>query len=611
MNLADKKILVTGGLGFIGFNAVCHFAKNNQIHIVDDWSRIGVEAHLPQLKKMGVGFSRVDISHFKEFREVFFSFKPDIVIHMAAQVAVTASIKNPVRDFRSNLQGSINLLELARHSQKKPIILYASTNKVYGNINNEVFLKNGRYTLKNPYGFSEATTLSFETPYGCSKGAAEQYFIDYYRSYHIPSVIFRQSCIYGPFQFGMEDQGWLAWFVICSLFNKTITIFGDGNQVRDVLYIDDLLDLYEKSIIDIDKVKGEVFNIGGGPDFTLSLKELIEILEGKNKKEIPIVFDDWRLGDQKVYISDIRKAEQLLGWRPKVSPQEGVHRLIEWMRKEKALIFDIYEKQQALKRRCDVSVVIPARNEESNLGTVLDEVDIFMSSSPFSYEVIVVDDRSTDKTAAVAKRYPFVKLIKNGNPPGKGGALRSGFEIAQGKYIAMMDADFSHDASDLPLMIEEVKRHQGLVIGSRITGGSQEYTRVRAFGNIILTWLFGFVHGRYLSDALNGFKVFHRDIYTEFEYSSSGYEIEIELLVNTLRLNRPITEIPSRERARLSGKAKSLVIKDGTRFSFRIIKERFRKAVRRERKSALVGNSLSELLTKEQVIAELPSDVKH
>ncbi len=575
--IKDKKILITGGLGFIGFNAACHFAKTNHVHIIDDCSRVGVDANLKQAKKSKIEFSNIDISYFKDFREIFFSCKPDIVLHMAAQVAVTLSIKNPVRDFRANLQGSFNLLELARHSQNKPTILYASTNKVYGNTDEQINLQNGRYAIKDSDGFSEENQLNFETPYGCSKGAADQYFLDYHKTYGIPTVVFRQSCIYGPHQYGMEDQGWVAWFTICSLLEKPLTIFGDGNQVRDVLYIDDLIDLYEKALLNIDRIKGQAFNIGGGPANTLSLNELVKILNKQSNPPLKIDYQDWRMKDQKVYISNIQKIQQLLNWQPRIAPEEGVKKLSDWVNRNRDNIFYVNQKQNQSKSQCDVSIVIPAKNEETNIASVLDEVGLFMDISPYSYEVIVVNDRSSDKTAAIAQRYPFVKVIDNKNDPGKGAALRSGFDIASGRFLVMMDADFSHDASDLCAMVDEIKRHNGLVIASRIIGGSQEYTRVRAFGNIVLTWLFGFLHGRYLSDALNGFKVFHRDVYHAFEYNADGYEIEIELLVNTLRLNRQISEIPSRERARLSGKVKSSVIKDGTRFCLRIIRERFRK----------------------------------
>jgi len=235
--------------------------------------------------------------------------------------------------------------------------------------------------------------------------------------------------------------------------------------------------------------------------------------------------------------------------------------------------------QEIRDEQCHVSVVIPARNEEACLPSVLDELGPTLKNSSYPFEVVIVDDHSSDKTAEIARQYPFVKLTNNKFKPGKGTALRSGFDSAKGTYIAMMDADFSHDTRDLIGLIREAEKYNGLVVASRITGGSEEYTRLRAFGNIFLTWFFGFVHGRYLSDVLNGFKVFHRDIYTSFEYTSKGFEIEIELLVNALRLKRQIRELPSRERQRLGGKMKSSVIKHGWLFFWRIFVEYFRKPI--------------------------------
>jgi len=573
----DKSILITGGLGFIGFNAALHFAKNNRVSVVDDCSRGGSMYNIEQLEKLKVDFHGLDISKFEDLRDVYHKVKPDIVIHLAAQVAVTVSISDPIRDFNSNIQGSFNLLELARTGHKKPIMLYASTNKVYGGNYQAVKLEDGRYTTGNAFGCSEDEQLSFETPYGCSKGASDQYFIDYARTYDIPTVVLRQSCIYGPHQHGMEDQGWLAWFAICSAFSKPVTIYGDGNQVRDVLYIDDLIQLYEKAIINIDSIKGAVFNIGGGPSNTLSLNELLVMLNKKSGKCLDVAFADWRQGDQKVFISDIRKVDKLLGWKPTTSPVVGVQKLLNWIEEDCEHIAQVHREQAKDGEKYDVSLVIPARNEEDCLPSVLDELHLMMISCSYTIEVIVVNDRSTDRTCEIASQYDFVKLIDSKYKPGKGGALRSGFDIAAGTYMAMMDADFSHDAFDLPELIDMARRNRGLVVASRITGGSGEYTRVRAFGNVFLTWFFGMLHGRYLSDAINGFKVFHRDVYSEFNYTSNAFEIEVELLVNTLRLSRPINEIPSRERARLGGKIKSSVIRHGTRFFYRIMLERFRR----------------------------------
>ena len=576
-----KKILITGGLGFIGINAVRYFSKENTVCVVDDGCRIGFEVYKQSLAEEGVQFEQVDISLMDPLRQIYEAFGPEVVLHLGAQVAVTLSIVNPVRDFASNVQGTFNLLELARNSPQKPIFLYSSTNKVYSQHVDNVVLKDGHYCLVDQDGFDEKTPLSFLTPYGCSKGAADQYVLDYARTYGLKTVVFRQSCIYGPHQFGFEDQGWVAWFVIGALLGKPLTIYGDGCQVRDVLYIDDLLDVYSRSIENIDQIQGEAYNIGGGPANTLSINDLIRMIENKIGRSFTCARADWRPGDQKVFICDIRKAKATLGWDPKVSVDQGLGRLIEWVKSEQKTISQIFESGQYVGKKYNVSVVIPAKNEEESLPAVLNELKVVVNSSPYRIEVIVVNDRSTDNTAEVAGKFAFVKVVDNQYPSGKGGALRFGFESAQGEYIAMMDADFSHNAMDLPVLLQEAKQHQGLVVGSRIYGGSDEYTRVRAFGNVLLTWFFGCMHGRYLSDALNGFKVFHRDIYHHFDYTSVNFEIEIELLSNALRLGRKITECPSHERKRSGGQLKSSVIKHGTLFMTRIIYEKFRQAKRR------------------------------
>lgn len=581
-NVTNKRILVTGGLGFIGTNVASHFAPRNQVLVVDDASRQGVENNLAFLQSQNIDNRKIDISNLRELRRVFSEFSPQIIVHMAAQVAVTLSIENPAHDFRSNVQGTLNLLELSRQQKHKPFVIYASTNKVYGSGGSQdVFLRGERYAIPDFLGFDEQTPLCFETPYGCSKGSADQYVIDYFRTFQVPTVVLRQSCIYGPHQFGLEDQGWLAWFCILAHFAQPITIYGDGYQVRDVLYIEDLLQVIERCMDMQDRVMGQVFNIGGGPDNTLTPHELVEMLKTLTGKPVRVQYQDWRLRDQKVYVSDIHKAREILGWAPKISPQQGVQKYLDWLHTQKEPM-TLFHQQQIHKKKYDASIVIPARNEAKCLNAVLDEINVVLATSSYKLEVIVVNDRSTDATPDIARAYPFVKLVDSVYPPGKGGALRSGFDKAQGNYILMMDADFSHDARDIPALIEEVQRHKGLVVGSRIWGGSEEYTRVRAFGNIIFTWFFGFMHGRYLSDALNGFKIFHRDIYQSFVYNSHGFEIEIELLTNTLRMNREITEISSRERMRLDGQLKSSVIRDGFRFLWRIIKEKFRNAQTRQ-----------------------------
>jgi len=254
-------------------------------------------------------------------------------------VAVTTSVQNPREDLEINTLGTINVLEAVRQAKRKPIILFSSTNKVYGAME-DIKIKevNGRYQYQNlPHGVNEDRILDFHSPYGCSKGAADQYVRDYARIYGLKTVVFRQSCIYGLHQFGIEDQGWVAWFIIASLLNKPLTIYGNGKQVRDVLFIDDLNMAYWLAIKNIKKTAGQIYNIGGGPKNQLSLLELISLLGNFFNKRIKYKFSQWRPGDQPVFVCDIRKAKKDFGWQPKVSPKEGIKRLIKWAKRNKSL----------------------------------------------------------------------------------------------------------------------------------------------------------------------------------------------------------------------------------------------------------------------------------
>lgn len=247
---------------------------------------------------------------------------------------MTTSIKNPRLDFESNAVGSFNILETARKFGNDPILFYASTNKVYGNLKWINILEGGKkYFLKgDPNGISENIRLDFHSPYGCSKGAADQYFRDYARIYGLKSIVFRQSCIYGYRQFGIEDQGWIAWFIIAHLLKKKITIYGNGKQVRDVLFISDLIKAYDMAMENVNRTAGQIYNIGGGKKKTLSLIELISLMEKITKRKVNYSFDNWRPGDQKVYISDISKAKKDFGWEPKIGVEEGIKKLIGWVK---------------------------------------------------------------------------------------------------------------------------------------------------------------------------------------------------------------------------------------------------------------------------------------
>jgi len=329
------KILITGGCGFIGCNAARRFLqRSDQVTVFDNLSRRGSDENLSWLREQGqFNFVNADVREPDSLSRVVSQGRFDVVIHLAAQVAVTTSVIEPRRDFEINALGTLNVIEAVRNHSPETIVLNASTNKVYGNLPS-LELKEGatRYSLPDlPNGVSETQPLDFHSPYGCSKGAGDQYMIDYARIYGLRTVNFRQSCIYGYRQFGVEDQGWVAWFLIAHVSGQPVTIYGDGKQVRDVLFIDDLIDCYVAAIERIDQVAGITFNIGGGPGNTLSLLELLKFMEQHSGSRVQHSFDDWRPGDQPVYVSDISKAKQLLEWHPRFGVNEGLQRLQEWV----------------------------------------------------------------------------------------------------------------------------------------------------------------------------------------------------------------------------------------------------------------------------------------
>jgi len=258
----------------------------------------------------------------------------DIIYHLAGQVAVTSSVSDPRSDFETNALGTLNVLEAARRSDRRPPVVFTSTNKVYGAMETLRVMKGeSRHSYRDyPYGIPESQPLDFHSPYGCSKGAADQYVRDYSRIYGLPTVVFRMSCIYGTRQFGTEDQGWVAHFIIAAVTGQPITIYGDGKQVRDVLYVSDLVRAFRLAVARIDRAGGQVFNIGGGPANTLSVwTEFGDILTNLNGSKVPVKFGDWRPGDQPCYVSDIRKAAEVLGWQPSVDKETGIRRLWDWV----------------------------------------------------------------------------------------------------------------------------------------------------------------------------------------------------------------------------------------------------------------------------------------
>lgn len=346
-----KKILITGGAGFVGSHASEFYAnKGNEIVIFDNLSRARLLAkdnmndtyNWNYLKKFkNIRPVKGDVTNQKELEQAIGGV--NAIIHTAAQTAVTTSLENPEADFAINALGTFNLLEAARKSGSDPAIIYCSTNKVYGsNVNKiEVLEKKTRYIFEANFkgGISETSTIDLceHTPYGCSKLAGDLYTQDYAKVYGLKTAVFRMSCIYGPRQFGVEDQGWVAWFAIATITGKPITIYGDGKQVRDILYVTDLVDAFDAFLHRKSQLSGEVFNIGGGPENTISLLELLDMLEQLTGKRSKINFSNWRPSDQKVYVSNISKAKEMLGWSPKVNPKKGVEKLVNWVLENKRL----------------------------------------------------------------------------------------------------------------------------------------------------------------------------------------------------------------------------------------------------------------------------------
>ena len=338
-----RRFLVTGGAGFIGANYVHRLLRRGEEVIVyDDLSRHGSQANVAWLRQEhGEDSFRLLVADVRDAAALQEAARDvEVIVHLAAQVAVTTSVQDPRTDFEINALGTFNVLEAARLSGWRPIVLYASTNKVYGGMEEVAVVEEAtRYRYRDLVdGVPETQPLDFHSPYGCSKGTGDQYVRDYARIYGLPTVVLRQSCIYGPRQMGVEDQGWIAWFAIAAVTGQPITIYGDGRQVRDVLYVDDLLDAYDAAIERIDVAAGQVYNIGGGPARTMSVwAEFAPLLERALGRSIAVAYSDWRPGDQRIYVSDIRKAQRELGWTPRTGVEEGVQRLVEWVVENRGL----------------------------------------------------------------------------------------------------------------------------------------------------------------------------------------------------------------------------------------------------------------------------------
>jgi len=335
---SEKYTLITGGAGFVGTNLAKRLLETGKkVLVLDNLSRPGVERNLQWLHDQYSSNLQIYVGDIRDLPTVKRVMQgADQVFHFAAQVAVTTSLELPITDFEVNARGIINVLEAIRAQEIPPALVFTSTNKVYGGLEDLLFLADRtRYNpsdkniLKN--GISELRPLDFHSPYGCSKGAADQYVIDYARTYNLPAVVFRMSCIYGPHQYGNEDQGWVAHFAIRAIENEPISIYGDGKQVRDVLFVEDLVDAFLLAQKNIAALSGQAFNLGGGPENTTSLLELLDLIGDFQGQKIPVNFGDWRPGDQHYYVSDIRKFKKATGWYPKYSVQEGVAELYRWL----------------------------------------------------------------------------------------------------------------------------------------------------------------------------------------------------------------------------------------------------------------------------------------
>jgi CDP-paratose 2-epimerase len=342
---SDKRpVLITGGAGFIGCNIANRLAEDgHEVLVYDALSRPGVENNLAWLKERHPGLVSSILADIRDEDELARAAREaKAVFHMAAQVAVTTSLADPREDFEINIRGTLNLLDALRLKEERTPIVFASTNKVYGDLADIDFeLQGARYVSQDPevarHGIGEARPLDFHTPYGCSKGAADQYVLDYARSFGIPAAVIRMSCIYGVRQMGTEDQGWVAHFLIRALEGQPITLYGDGHQVRDIMDVRNAVEAYVRAWERIDGISGRAFNLGGGPDNAVSLRELIAYMSQMLGREIDVRFDDWRAGDQRYFVADTRRIREALDLSPAVPWQEGVAMLAEWLRESRGL----------------------------------------------------------------------------------------------------------------------------------------------------------------------------------------------------------------------------------------------------------------------------------
>jgi CDP-paratose 2-epimerase len=340
-------VLITGGAGFIGCNLADRIAASGrEVIVYDALARAGVESNLDWLKARHGSRIRPVIADIRDAAALGDSAaQASAVFHLAAQVAVTTSLVDPVEDFEVNIRGTLALLEAVRRRGEPVPLIFASTNKVYGDLADIPLAEEGDCwtpadAAVRAYGISETRPLDFHTPYGCSKGAADQYVLDYARSYGLPTAVIRMSCIYGPRQMGTEDQGWVAHFLIRALEGRPITIYGDGKQVRDVLHVDDAVDAYLAAWTRIGEVSGRVFNLGGGPDNAISLRRLVRHIEQVLGRPVDTAYEDWRAGDQRYFVADTRAAAQALDLSPPRAWRDGIAELAGWLAAARGLAID-------------------------------------------------------------------------------------------------------------------------------------------------------------------------------------------------------------------------------------------------------------------------------
>lgn len=337
-------MLITGGAGFVGANLADHLLSQGRgVRVYDSLARPGTERNLAWLRarySTRFEFVRGDIRDPDVLHQALDGI--GMVFHFAAQVAVTTSLVEPRADFAVNATGTLNLLETLRKRGEAIGLVFTSTNKIYGSLDDIPLAAGALRYSPHPElaqkGIDESRALSFHSPYGCSKGAADQYVLDYARSYGLPAAVFRMSCIYGPHQHGTEDQGWVAHFLIRAAAGRPISIFGDGRQVRDLLYVADLVEAFVRAEECLPLLAGEAFNIGGGAGNTISLNELIDLVAELQNARPPVRYDAWRIGDQRWYVSDWRKFARATGWEPRIAVREGVRRLHDWLAANGAMI---------------------------------------------------------------------------------------------------------------------------------------------------------------------------------------------------------------------------------------------------------------------------------